>query len=263
MLVLRRHRVLSVLLFVLTLFGTAIAYSRQLSTYQTTSSVVFIPSQAFAKDTGGGNPYLAFTTSVNQMGDVIRYQVTGGEEQSALADAGYTSSYTIADATDTAAPILLVTVTGHNETNVENTLSGVDAALTSRLAVLQSGMKASEKAEDKVLTYSAEPTRLSGGKVRTAVVFLVIGVLLSLGILLVLDTVQTDRRRKNRGRYEDDQREGGTKTEAIHSPERTQRAAHDSRKGTEVDPRLQPQAGFHGQQHPSGPNWDQRTGGVR
>ena len=195
--VLLRHRVVGALLLMLTFAITALVYHNEPRTYRASSSIVFIPSQSFGVVTGAGNRYLAFTTSLNQLGDVIRYEVSSSAEASTLATAGYTSSYAVTDPTDTSAPILLVTATGGREQNVENTLTSVDSAITSELAATQSGMKPADRITAKVLTFMSEPTSVSSAKDRTAIAVLLGGLVLSYLVLLALDSLQTRHQGKD------------------------------------------------------------------
>ena len=70
---LRRRWVLACSLFLLALAGTAYGWIKLPSTYQSTSSVVLLAPKNATK-TVGGNPYLAFNSSLNMTGDVVRYE---------------------------------------------------------------------------------------------------------------------------------------------------------------------------------------------
>ena len=185
---------LSIALLVITLIATAAAFVKLPWTYQAESNVVLIPSQTSAIATGGGNPYLAFTESLNQIGDVIRYEVTDMRESQALQAQGYTSAYTITDAANTSAPVLLVTVTGDNKTDVEHTLAGVTQKITTQLATQQSGVRPTSQVRDEVISYTTEPTRLTSKKARPLLIVLVIGLLLTYAIPLIVDAIQANRR---------------------------------------------------------------------
>ena len=93
-------------------------------TYTAAAEVMLLPSKNLAQ-TYGGNPFLAFNSTINETADVIRYEATDMRTAQVLAAAGYTQGYTITDAVDTSAPILLITATGSDAGAVEHTLTGV------------------------------------------------------------------------------------------------------------------------------------------
>src|SRR5271165_1899717 len=72
---LRKRWAITLVLFVLTIVATGGAYAALPSTYQAKANVILLPSATLAK-TAGGNPYLAFDSTLNEAADVIRYEVT-------------------------------------------------------------------------------------------------------------------------------------------------------------------------------------------
>ena len=198
---LRKWWILTTALFVLTLVATAAALVMLPWTYQAGSSVVFLASQSVAKPYGG-NPYLAFNSALNQTADVIRYEVTDQRTAQALAASGYPDSYTVVDATDTAGPILVVTVTGSNKAAVEHTLSGVTQQIATSLNQQQAGISSFNQIHGQVLTFTPQASRLTSKKSRPLSVVFGIGIVLTIAIPLMVDAA-TLRRKRGRQEQED------------------------------------------------------------
>jgi hypothetical protein len=197
---LRRRWILTTILFVFTLAATAAALVKLPWTYSAQSSVVFLASDLASKPYGG-NPYLAFGSTLNQTADVIRYEVSDQRTALALAAGGYPDSYTVVDAVDTAGPILQVTVTGSNPATVEHTLSGVTQQIASLLGQQQSGINRFDQIREQVLTFAVEPSRLTSKKSRPLSVVFGIGIVFTIAIPLIVDAALL---RRKRGRQEDD-----------------------------------------------------------
>jgi hypothetical protein len=190
--ILRRQWILTCVLAVLTLVGVAGALVKLGSTYQSTGSVVFLTSKDSAK-VFGGNPYLGFNSALNQTADVVRYEVMDIRTANALADRGYSSSYMISDAIDTAGPVLLIQITGHNKTNVEHTLYGVLSEISVKLNSLQAGLTPGNKIRSLVVASSPTATVLVSKKARPLLEVLGLGLIFTIGIPVVVDAVRTRR----------------------------------------------------------------------
>jgi len=191
---LRRRWILVVVLFALTIAATMAALFKLPSTYQSKSAVLFLASKNVSKSFGG-NPYLAFSSTLNETADVIRYEVTDASTSMALASRGYSGSYTIVDAFDTSGPILLITVTGSNKTSVEHTLYGVTQQVGTELSQQQAGVSAPNTIHDLVITFSPEASRLTSKKSRPLSVVFGIGIALTIAIPLIVDAALLRRRR--------------------------------------------------------------------
>ena len=135
----RRRWILTGLLLVLAVAGTAGAAMKLPRTYQAMSTVVLLPSVS-ASQPNGGNPYLSFTGSLPLTADVIAYQMMSPSSVQDLAMRGYGETYAVAPATNTTGPVLQTTVTGSNKNAVEHTLSGVTAKIGTQLSDLQRGI---------------------------------------------------------------------------------------------------------------------------
>jgi capsular polysaccharide biosynthesis protein len=204
---LRKRLALTLILLVLMLIVTAAAYAVLPSTYQAKSNVILLPSTVIAK-TYGGNPYLGFDSTLNMTADVIRYEVTDARTGLALQAAGYTASYAITDAVDTGAPVLLITVNGSSKASVENTLSGVTNKVVSKLASQQADIPTASRITSQVITYTVTPSAVASKKLRSVLIVMVGGALVTVAIPLIVDATATrrNRRKGNRSEYDSDQR---------------------------------------------------------
>jgi hypothetical protein len=217
---LRRQWILASVLLALTLAVAAAAYVKLPKTYQSVASVVFLAPKNVAK-TYGGNPYLAFNSTLNQTADVVRYEVNDVQTASSLAAHGYSGTYLVADAVDTAGPVLDITVTGHNNTLVEHTLSGVTAEVSTKLQDLQTGLAPANKVTAVVITFAPQATTLSSKKLRPLSVIVGLMVILTIGIPLIVDAVQVKRREKREGNEQTGQRrigQGSVPNQGIRVP---------------------------------------------
>jgi hypothetical protein len=192
---LRKWWVLSAALLVLTIIATLAAFVKLPWTYTSTANITFLPSSNLAK-AYGGNPYLAFSSTINETADVIRYESTDMRTAQSLAAKGYTAGYTVTDAVDTAAPVLLVTVTGSKNGTVENTLTGVMDEISSLLAQQQASYTPANRIHDQVITFSQKPTRVVSKKARPLIAVLAVGILFTIAIPVIADAALARRNRK-------------------------------------------------------------------
>lgn len=190
---LRRRWILACALFLLTLAATAYGLLKLPSTYQSISSIVLLAPKNTAK-AYGGNPYLAFNSTLNMTADVVRYETNDSRTVNLLSSRGYTASYLVTDATDTAGPVLIVTVTGKNKTMVESTLSAATSEISTKLEGLQTNLTAANKIHSLVITFEEQPTVLSSKKTRPLSVIAGGGIALTIGITLLVDAMIIRRR---------------------------------------------------------------------
>lgn len=194
--ILRRRWILAGSLLLLTLVATAYGLVKLPTSYQSISSVVFLAPKNAAK-VYGGNPYLAFSSTLNMTADVVRYETNDSRTVALLASSGYTASYLVTDATDTAGPVLIVTVTGKNEAMVEHTLSGVTTEISTKLAALQANITPGNKIHSLLITFN-QPTPLTSKKARPLSVVAGGGIAMTIGITLVVDAMAVRRRKTRR-----------------------------------------------------------------
>jgi hypothetical protein len=240
---LRRNWILASILLVITLAGSAALYKKLPATYQAESSVVLLAPKNVAK-VYGGNPYLAFNSAINQTADVVRYETNDARTVKALGDLGYASTYLVTDAIDTSGPVLVVTVTGHGKAVVEKTLGGVTNELTAKLSSLQQGITTNNKITDVVITFTPAPKVLSSKKLRPLSVAAGLGLILTIGIPVIVDSARRRRPANNGPRWEASRPQPGP-SEITHTgddrerhPRRAPLARSDLRasRRPEVDP---------------------------
>jgi hypothetical protein len=189
---LRRRWVLTCALLLVTLAASAAAWQKLPPTYQSVSSLVLLAPQSQSK-AFGDNPYLAFNGTLNQTADVVRYETNDVRTADSLRAEGYTSSYLVTDAIDTSGPVLIVTVTGSSATEVEHTLSGVTTAVSTKLQALQAGLAPDNTITDVVITYMPQASFLKSKKEKPVLLFLVLGLVLTIGIPVVVDAQRARR----------------------------------------------------------------------
>lgn len=199
--ILRRRWAATTVMIVLSLVVIAVADLKLPATYQATSHVLFLPSKDLSK-TYGGNPYLAFNSTLNQTADVIRYEVTDFSEAQALQAEGYTQGYTITDVFDTAAPVLLITVTGKSKSAIEHTLTGVTQEVSAKLAQQQVKLPAYDSITSTVISFNDNPSAVSSKKLRSLMIVVAACVLLSIALPVIIDIVALRRGRRRDGQGE-------------------------------------------------------------
>lgn len=195
---LRRRWILTSLLFLLTLAGTAGALVKLPWTYTSQSTVVLLASPHASKAVAG-NPYLAFDASITLTADVVRRVLMDPRTVQDLAGRGYSASYTVVDAPDTTGPVLLVTASGSNKAAVENTLHGVTNEVSTKLNELQSSVAPDNQIGQQVIAMSPQALLNKSKKARPLAVILALGLALTFVIPQILDRRSATRRRGQEG----------------------------------------------------------------
>ena len=190
---LRRRWILTSFLFLLTLAAALAAWVKLPGPYQAESMTVLYPSQQASK-LNGDNPLMSFGGSLNVAGDIVLREVSSPSYAAQLAAHGYTSSFTIVDDPNTTGPILDVTVTGKYQSQVEQTLNGVTAAVKNQLAVIQQNYKPANRITSQVVSTQPTPKLLVSKKARTVVIVLGLGLVLTFAIPQVIDAEIAKRR---------------------------------------------------------------------
>jgi capsular polysaccharide biosynthesis protein len=193
--VLRKRWALTTTFLILTIIATATATVELPWTYTSTANVLFLPSQNLSR-AYGGNPYLAFSSTLNELADAICYEATDAVAGQTLATAGYTQRYTVTTALNTSAPILLITVTGSSAGAVEHTLTGVVNEVSTLLARQQSDYKPANQAHDTVIASDPQATRVASKKARPLLVVFGIGLLFTVAVPILVDAVDERARRR-------------------------------------------------------------------
>jgi hypothetical protein len=195
---LRRRWILTSFLFLLTLAAAVAAWVKLPGPYQAESMTVLYPSQQASKP-NGDNPLMSFGGSLNVAGDIVLRMVSSPAYAAQLAAQGYTSSFTIVDDPNTTGPILDVTVTGSNQSQVEQTLNGVTTAVKTQLAAIQRNYKPANRITSQVVSTQPTPKLLISKKARTVVIVLGLGLILTFAIPQVVDA-EIAKRRGARGK---------------------------------------------------------------
>jgi capsular polysaccharide biosynthesis protein len=193
--VLRKRWALTTTFLILTIIATATAVVKLPWTYTSAANVLFVPSQNLAR-AYGGNPYLAFSTTINELADAISYETTDPVAAQALATAGYTQGYTITNALNTSAPILLITVTGSSAGAVEHTLTGVVDEVSTLLARQQSDYRPADRVHDTVIASDPRATRVTSKKARPLIAVLGAGLVFTVAVPILVDAVAERARRR-------------------------------------------------------------------
>ena len=251
---LRRRWILTSALLLLTLAATALIWIKKPGPYQAESMVVLVPSHQSSL-LNGNNPYLSFGGSENVAGDIVLRQMMAPQTVVTLADRGYGESYEIVDDPNTSGPILDITVTGSNQSEVETTLQGVTAATQAKLIALQADLKPTDRITSIVASEDPSAHLLVSKKARLVVLVLGLGLILTYAIPQIVDAEIT-RRRDRRGSRR------ATPPDFVTSA-REQWATHveDASPGTR-EPAARPQQSAGGP-HQSGPVRESEPVGYR
>ena len=134
----RKHWLLTSALLLAALGATLVAGLKLPRTYQAQSFVSLLASRQSSQQSGG-NPYLAFSGSLNATADALVYELMDPRTVQLLAGEGYASSYTVTYDQSSPAPIIQVTVTGSNISEVERTLDGINNETSTLLAGIRDG----------------------------------------------------------------------------------------------------------------------------
>jgi hypothetical protein len=157
------------------------------------ASVVFLSSRLVSKQSGG-NPYLVFAASLTVTAEVVGRRLMDDETVQAMRRQGYTASYVVEIAPDSAGPVLSITVTSTDPKATEATLTALEAAVNSQLDTLQNGIPPDARVTAKVVSSTTRPLRVSRPKIQLLGEILIAGLALSAGLLLLLQAL-ADRRR--------------------------------------------------------------------
>jgi hypothetical protein len=250
---LRRRWILTTALFLLTLVGTALAWVKIPGPYEAESMVALIPSHQ-SSIVNGNNPYLSFGGSENIAGDIVLRQMMAPQTVASLADRGYASSYAIADDPATSGPILDITVTGKNQSQVETTLQGVTAATQAKLIALQADLKSADRITSMVASQDPSAHLLVSKKARTLVLVLGLGLILTYAIPQIVDAEISRRRGRRGGRR-------ATPDFVTAAREQWSTSVEDASPGTR-EPAARPQQSAGGP-HQSGPARESEPVGYR
>jgi hypothetical protein len=190
---LRRQWILTAFLLLLTFAAAVATWVKLPGPYSSVSMVTLVPSQQASK-LNGNNPYMSYGGSENVAGDIILRQTMDPATVVALAQRGYTGSFTIADDPNTSGPILDITVTGSSKAVVQNTLRGVTKEVQLKLAALQQNLLPANRITSIVVSFQNNAKLEVSKKARDIVLVVGLGLVLTYAIPQIVDG-QLRRRR--------------------------------------------------------------------
>ena len=193
---LRRQWILTCLLLLLTFAAGIGAWVKLPGPYSAESMLALVPSHQESIQ-NGNNPYLSYNGSEVVAGDIVLRQVMAPGTVQALANQGYTGTYTIADDPNTTGPILDITVTGKEQSVVENTLRGVTAKVQDQLTTLQQALAPANRIGSIVASYDPKASLEVSKKARLIVLVVGLGLVLTYALPQILDA-EVSRRRGRR-----------------------------------------------------------------
>jgi hypothetical protein len=221
--VLRRHRLLTSALLLLTVAGTAGAAVKLPWTYQAVAQTVLLNSNTASK-ASGDNPYLAFDPSLTQTANVLCLELMDPRTAHALASEGYSAGYQVVVNSLTGGPVIQITVTGSNAGTVEHTLSGVTDAVSTKLLDLQSGIAPQNQITSTVLSVQPTATHSLSKKAKPLVAVLGVGLVLTFAIPQLINGVVLRRRRRRSDTSATSSSMGAANATSLSQPDQHNRA---------------------------------------
>ncbi|GII53533.1 hypothetical protein Pth03_19220 [Planotetraspora thailandica] len=164
--------------------------------YESNATVVFLSSRKSSEPVGG-NPWLAFDSSLTITAEVISRGMSDERTTEMLKQEGNTADYTVGLAQDSQGPLLQITSTAPNPKIAQSTMDRLASLSQSRLTDMQRKSAivpdATIRAELVTSTDMAELTPEK--KIRMLVIIFAGGMLLTLGVPLFLESLAQKRRR--------------------------------------------------------------------
>jgi capsular polysaccharide biosynthesis protein len=194
--ILARRWLLTVPLLMITLTGVVAGAVMLPWTYKSEATVVFLSSRLQAKQTGG-NPWLAFDSSLTVTAEVVGREIMDARTADALRQQGHTAEYKVGIAADSTGPVLVIEVQGPEPQVTQNTLNAVLRQIPARLDAIQNQGSVMPQARIRPETVSASPraTRVVKDKIRTLLMALFAGLVVTIGVPLFAESLAVRRRR--------------------------------------------------------------------
>jgi hypothetical protein len=185
---LKRHWILTIVLLLLTLAGSAAVTFGLPWTYQAQSTVVLLSSRQASK-LNGYNPYLSFDGAVTNTAYVVGVIVTGPADKKAFVAEGDTGMYTVGLSPNTDGPVLVATVTAQTKADAENTLKAVTAAIATNLRDIQTAKNITgpNQIRAEVASITPEATLLVSKKAKSIGLVLALGLFATVGLPIITD----------------------------------------------------------------------------
>lgn len=197
--ILRKYRLLTSVLLLLTLLGTVGAAVKLPWTYQSVAQTVLLNSNTASKATGG-NPYLAFDPSLAQTANVLVLELMDPRTGQSLAAQGYSAGYQVAVNSAAGGPVIQITATGSNPTAVESTLNAVTNEVNTKLVTLQGGIEQKNRITSSVISLQPRATRSTSKKAKPLAALLGVGLVFTFLIPQIVNGVATRRQRRRSDR---------------------------------------------------------------
>ncbi|HEY7483804.1 MAG TPA: hypothetical protein VH912_05020 [Streptosporangiaceae bacterium] len=159
-------------------------------TYRSEATVVFLSSQLQSKQ-AGGNPWLAFDSSLTVTAEVVGREMMDERTAAGLRQQGNTAKYTVGIASDSTGPVLVIESEGAKPAVVQNTLKALLAQIRTRLDAIQTQGGVNPYARIRLSTVSAstEPQLMAKSKLQLLIMGLAVGLALTIGVPLTVESM--------------------------------------------------------------------------
>lgn len=210
-----RRWYLTLALIALVLGGTLVAGKAVKPDYKATASVILLaPSQSVkgATNLGNVNPYLGAGTPTfaNVLSSIMSSDTTTQE----VVHEGGTSTYTVGQGATANAPVIHIEATSKSPSIASKTASILISLINTKAAEVQAAQGSVPKnayITTQTVTSGDKPVELQGSRTRVIVAVGAMGVVLTFGTVLLVDSwlmARRARRRRGRGRRGEDSGSG-------------------------------------------------------
>ncbi len=158
-------------------------------TYESQATVLLLASRA-ESSFYGGNPYLGFSPSLALTADAVSRALMSPAWARQLAARGYGASYSVEPATystPTTGSVLVVTTTGSDKLDVQESLKAVMSGLRAELGVIQGKVRPRDRIQVTTLSISPQATLSVGHTARPLVALGAFALLAALGIPVLVE----------------------------------------------------------------------------
>lgn len=197
--VLWQRKGLTFALLVLTLLGVgAVAYILPW-TYKASITETLLDSKQSSEVLGGGNPYLSFNSPMVEMANLLTLELTNTANAAVLQKEGDTASFqaqVLSENPESEEPFIQIAISGKNEEAVSQTLQGVAASLNTLLTQNQSGVPTKSRLTLQTIAEVSVPVRSGSAKIKPAMAFLAVGLVLTFLIPQLIEGSAGRRRRR-------------------------------------------------------------------
>jgi hypothetical protein len=184
-------------LLVMTICGSVAALVIIPWQYESTATVVFLSSREGSKPVGG-NPWLAFDGSLTITAEVVARGMSDERTAQELKAKGDTAEFTVGLAQDSRGPLMDIVATAPDPAVAQSTMESLVALCQQRLTELQkkSAIQPSATIRSSLVTATDEAELAAQKKIRTIMVIVAGGMLLTVGVPLFIESLVQKRRRQ-------------------------------------------------------------------